>query len=293
MSILKHLTTIQAIAKATDQTLSVLRDLSVQFRALYLIGHDAHHETKGTTFYQDHAEFGVLYPIYEDIYDGLVERIKGLGGAVDLRLVKQQAVNVANTHETEGMTADDYFNVLLFLEKRVCGEIDIAVKEPTMDEGVRNLLCGIIDDSQKDRQYKMQQRLGGVEKSMTTISKAGNEGEAKTVTFGKSFTQLNDFRAHIGKAGKGWFHGNQVVPGSKSVRADKYASLMKQSKEAYKGGSTIQAKTAEMEAMEHWKKMADGERSHAMQMLNDSAAEDIGKSRDRGFEFGHGRTAKK
>ena len=120
-----------------------------------------------------------------------------------------------------------------------------------------------------------------------------HEHLAKTVTFAKSFKQLGAFAANISKAGKGWYHGNQVEAGSTSVRADKYASLMKQSKAAAKNGSALQAKAAEYEAMNHWKKMAPGERGHAMQLLNDSASEDIGKSQDRGFEFGHGRAARR
>jgi hypothetical protein len=106
----------------------------------------------------------------------------------------------------------------------------------------------------------------------------------------KGLTSLQSFQTNIGKAGKGWYHGNQHEDGgATSVRANKYAAKMKESKEHAKNGSALQSKASEYEAMEQWKKMAPGERGHAMKMVSDSASEDIGKSRDRGFEFGHGK----
>ena len=384
MPILKHLTTIQAIAKATDQTLSTLRWLATQFRAAHLFSHKAHINVGGDAFIANHEWLGEIYPQFDGYWDALTERIKGLGGAAMIDKVNSDAAKMS---EALGEGDNDfYFRTILQMVSQAVGVIDEAAKETTMDEGVRDLIVGISSELQV-LQYKIGQRLGGVEKSITTIAKdkdAGGHGSnprnavnadhpksqegiktgmidkkpawhfedgrgckrigtyegnsnfggsdisyhmreagtgdlhivsgshlknserlwgettggvAKTedtmVTFAKSFTHLGSFQANIGKSGRGWYHGNQHEAGGTSVRAQKYADLMKASKEAYKGGSTLQAKSAEMEAMEHWKKMADGERSHAMQMLNDSAAEDIGKSRDRGFEFGHGRTAKK
>ena len=410
MSILKHLTTIQAIAKATDQTLSTLRWLATQFRAAHLFSHKAHINVGGDAFIANHEWLGEIYPQFDGYWDALTERIKGLGGAAMIDKVNSDAAKMSEAFG-EGDN-DFYFRTILQMVSQAVGVINEAAKETTMDEGVRDLIVGISSELQV-LQYKIGQRLGGVEKSMMTICKdkdakghgsekhgdstpspawsrapldlsrlsekenqsldsadkgkrdeferskivdnakftakekqgmdyyakfkAGkmhvdstpdqvraqlredDSGRSKPLTdaqveyltraikaqhgehidmmrdfkLHKGLTSLQSFQANIGKAGRGWYHGNQHEAGGTSVRAGKYASLMKQSKEAYKGGSTIQAKTAEMEAMEHWKKMADGERSHAMQMLNDSAAEDIGKSRDRGFEFGHGRTSRK
>ena len=382
---------IQAIAKATDQTLSALRRLAVQFLALQQLAYNAHHETEGETFMQDHEFFHDVNEVYGAIYDSLIERIKGLHGQPVLRTIQTEAGSIVGSYASSTDSVVNY-NILLSKERDATEAINMAVKESTMDEGVRNLLCGIADESQV-RQYKMQQRLGGVEKTMTTISKAkdakghgsnkrdGNMGvsrgdstpasrdaasfrasalrdkaneentpEAHTESakaylesarlarlgnfhsaadsderyanyrqnrasgmthdaaskatdewdakrnLSKSFTgrltQLGAFGANIGKAGRGWYHGNQTDPGSTSVRATSYAAKMKESREAAKSGSALQSKAAEYEAMNQWKKMAPGERGHAMQLLNDSASEDIGKARDCGFEFGHNRKLK-
>ena len=108
----------------------------------------------------------------------------------------------------------------------------------------------------------------------------------------KGLTALQSFQANIGKAGKGWYHGNQHESGTTSVKAEKWVSKMRESRECAKSGSALNSKAAEVEAMAIWKKMAIGERQHAMEMLSDNASEDIGKARDNGFEFGHGRSRK-
>jgi hypothetical protein len=114
-------------------------------------------------------------------------------------------------------------------------------------------------------------------------------GDAATKSFRPNLKMFNSFAANIGKAGRGWFHGNQIVPGSTSAKADSYASKMTEAKEHIKAGRGVQAKLAQQDATGQWKKMGTGERQHAMTMLSDNASDDIGKNRSRAFEFGHGR----
>lgn len=135
-----------------------------------------------------------------------------------------------------------------------------------------------------------------VKDGKVVIGDSGREFFAKSRgtmgTFDKSFTNLGSFKANIGKAGKGWYHGNQHESGTTSVKAEKWVAKMRESRECAKSGSALNSKAAEVEAMAIWKKMAIGERQHAMEMLSDNASEDIGKARDNGFEFGHGRSRK-
>lgn len=124
----------------------------------------------------------------------------------------------------------------------------------------------------------------GVAKT-TTVSTVGYPKKS----FNPNMRMLNSFRANIGKAGKGWYHGNQHVAGSTSAKAATYAAKMKEAKEHIAAGRMSQAKIAQQDAQAAWGKMATGERQHAMTTVSDDASDDIGKARSRGFEFGHGR----
>lgn len=110
---------------------------------------------------------------------------------------------------------------------------------------------------------------------------------------GGKFTMLKTFQSTLAKGNaKNWYHGNQHEPGATSVRATQFVAKMKAARECAKSGDRMGAKLAENEASQIWKRMAVGERSHAMKLVSDSAGEDIGKSRDCSFEFGHGKRVK-
>lgn len=110
---------------------------------------------------------------------------------------------------------------------------------------------------------------------------------------GEHFTMLKTFQTALAKGhGKGWYHGNQHHPGATSVKAVQYLAKMKEARTCAKSGDRMGSKLAENEAYAIWKKMAVGERGHAMKMVSDSGGDDIGKSRDCSFEFGHGKRVK-
>jgi len=116
-----------------------------------------------------------------------------------------------------------------------------------------------------------------------------NAGGKIGKTFSPNLRMLGTIGERIGKAGKGWFHGNQKVPGSKSARSDAYVSKMQEAKAHAKAGRMVDSKMAQADAQEQWSKMAPGERQYAMSTISDNASDDIGKALNRGFEFGHGR----
>jgi DNA-binding ferritin-like protein len=167
MSILKHLTLIQTIAKATDQTIVALRNLAIQFRAAQLYAHQGHNETEGATFQQDHGFFGEAYGAYDGYYDSMVERAIGLNGtqAAKIRELQADAATLA-ANKPMSSNPELIYRTLLGWNKQICAMIDRAAKESTMDEGVRDLIVGIANDLQVQN-YKIQQRLGG------TVGKVG------------------------------------------------------------------------------------------------------------------------
>ena len=61
-----------------------MHDLAIILRSAQLYAHNAHNMTKGKTFFSDHKFFGQLYPVYEEAYDSIVERMIGLGYDVSI-----------------------------------------------------------------------------------------------------------------------------------------------------------------------------------------------------------------
>mgnify|MGYP003353200251 CR=1 FL=1 len=134
--------------------LESLTRLATQYRALQFYAHMAHNLTSGPTFFQDHEFFGELYPAYESAYDGLIERVIGLGGNPDIAETNITAANVLKIANDKN--AQEFFARILASEKGIQGMIDEAIK--TQTQGTQNFLQGLADDSEV-RVYKIQQRL--------------------------------------------------------------------------------------------------------------------------------------
>jgi len=132
-----------------------MNDLAILFRTAQLYAHNAHNLASGETFFQDHKFLGKLYPVYEEAYDSIVERIIGLGESIDLpAITKKAAAAVSEVHDEE--ESYECFTSLLELEQAICLLIENTIQDCTC--GTQNLLQGLADESEM-RQYKLGQRI--------------------------------------------------------------------------------------------------------------------------------------
>lgn len=129
--------------------------LATQFRAAQFYAHNAHNQASGATFFSDHEFLGELYGKYEDAYDGLIERMIGLGMEFDLPEITCDA---SSDVEAAGYdhTTTECFRGLLEREKKICEEVRNLM--PSASVGTQNFIAQLADDSEV-RQYKIGQRL--------------------------------------------------------------------------------------------------------------------------------------
>lgn len=131
-----------------------MQHLATLFRAAQFIAHNAHNLASGETFFQDHEEFGELYPAYESAYDSVVERMLGLGQEPDLNKILSDAAGIAAKAVGDDSTAR--FKTLLKMEELIRAEVADLVKDAS--DGTQNLLQGLADDSEK-RTYLIGRRV--------------------------------------------------------------------------------------------------------------------------------------
>lgn len=129
--------------------------LATHLRHMQFYTHNAHNMCKGDTFFTDHPELGGLYGTYEDEYDGVVERLIGLGKAPDLLQVQKDAVAMLDSAGTPS-GFNDAFSTILGYEEELCKLLDEANEGASL--GTQNFVQGIADTSEV-RQYKLKQRL--------------------------------------------------------------------------------------------------------------------------------------
>lgn len=144
--------------------------LATHLRHMQLYTHNAHNMCKGDTFFTDHPELGGLYGTYEDEYDGVVERLIGLGKAPDLLQVQKDAVAMLDSAGTPS-GFNDAFSTILGYEEELCKLLDEANEGASL--GTQNFVQGIADTSEV-RQYKLKQRL-----SKSSAKAEDSSGEEK------------------------------------------------------------------------------------------------------------------
>lgn len=127
--------------------------LATHLRYMQLHTHNAHNACQGDTFYSDHEELGDLYGVYTGLYDGVIERMIGLGQSVDLVSIQVDAAKMLEATPTSFSAA---FTAVLKCEEELIKLIDAANEGASL--GTQNFLQGIADDSEV-RQYKLKQRL--------------------------------------------------------------------------------------------------------------------------------------
>ena len=129
--------------------------LATQFRAAQFYAHNAHNQASGATFFSDHEFLGELYGTYEEAYDGLIERMIGLGMEINLPEITCEASTEVEK-SGDDHTTTECFKYLLEMEKAICKEIEKEMQISTV--GTQNFIAQLADDSEV-RQYKIGQRL--------------------------------------------------------------------------------------------------------------------------------------
>ena len=150
-------------------------ELAVKLRYMQLYTHNAHNACQGNTFYADHEELGGLYGVYEGLYDGIIERMIGLGQTVNLIKVQTDAVKMLES-ETLPTTFDSAFSAILTCEEDLCKLIAQANEGASL--GTQDLLQAMCNDAEI-RQYKLKQRLSK-SSEVKTEEKEATETTAKT-----------------------------------------------------------------------------------------------------------------
>lgn len=134
----------------------MLDKLATELRFMQLFAHNAHNLIKGNTFFEDHEFLGGLYSTYEDIYDGIIERMIGIGETPNLLEIQSKAVDILKQAGTS-TDAKSIFTDILQYEKYICTQIEKLL--PNYSEGTKQMLGNVADASEM-RQYKLKQRIG-------------------------------------------------------------------------------------------------------------------------------------
>lgn len=131
-----------------------MHNLATLFRAAQLTAHEKHNTVTGPSFFEDHEYLGDLYGTYESAYDGVIERMIGLGEKCDISGGNIQAADLAKWF-CDLEPIDKWPNIFLEIETRVQKEVDACCKGAS--SGTINFLQGLADESEQ-RVYKLKQR---------------------------------------------------------------------------------------------------------------------------------------
>lgn len=135
-----------------------MNELAIQLRLMQLYTHNCHNLVARMVFMQDHEMLGDLYSKYEEIYDGIIERMIGLGLPVNLNQVQILAVQQLQQLPNEVKENKQCFQLILQMEKQLCAKIESLIQQVKLSEGTRQMLGNICDESES-RQYKLGQRV--------------------------------------------------------------------------------------------------------------------------------------
>lgn len=124
-----------------------MEDLACHLLAMNLFAHRAHHDVIGPGFFSDHKEFGKFYEAYDDAYDAVVERIRGLGGKPDLAKLAISAAQEAAKYAPGTGSGRTLWEQVLKCEEELCKLCTSAMGKAS--EGTKNLLAQLCDDSEQ------------------------------------------------------------------------------------------------------------------------------------------------
>ena len=127
-------------------------NLAALLRYMQFYAHVAHNMCSGPTFVSDHPFLAELYGAYEEEYDGVIERMIGLGEKINLAEIHKMAAKDLEVPQS----FEQAFKELMVCEKSLCKACEALAKDASL--GTENMLAGIADKSEM-RQYKLKQRL--------------------------------------------------------------------------------------------------------------------------------------
>ena len=90
-----------------------MEQLAILLKFLDIYVHNAHNLSKGALFFGDHAFLGDIYAEADGDYDDVVERMIGLGQAVDLVKVHMQAIQMVQSKPQMVNENKEYFKKLI------------------------------------------------------------------------------------------------------------------------------------------------------------------------------------
>lgn len=153
--------------------------LATHLRYMQFYAHNAHNLCQGDAFFADHEELGDLYGTYTGLYDSVVERMIGLGQAIDLVKVQVEAAKMLDG-EAEPTAFSSAFSGLLTCEQDLCKIISEANEGASL--GTQDLLQAMCNESEV-RQYKFQKRLSkSASSAPASETKTEEKAEAKEAT---------------------------------------------------------------------------------------------------------------
>jgi DNA-binding ferritin-like protein len=135
-----------------------MQNIAVQLKLLNLYSHLAHNLVAHATFLQDHDFLGSLYEMADGHYDAVIERMIGKGMPVDIVQINVQAVVALKKLPQQVKENKEYFSQLANILGNLQSSLEVACKEPSQSEGIRQLLGGMADQYE-GIQYKIGQRL--------------------------------------------------------------------------------------------------------------------------------------
>lgn len=146
--------------------------LATHLRYMQFYAHNAHNNCQGDTFFADHEELGDLYGTYTGLYDSVVERMIGLGQAIDLVKVQVDAAKMLDS-EAAPTSFSAAFSGLLTCEQELCKLISEANEGASL--GTQDLLQAMCNDAET-RQYKFKKRLSQASATSTEEKSEEEEG---------------------------------------------------------------------------------------------------------------------
>lgn len=136
-------------------------ELAVLVRALQLSVHHAHLLAARAVFMPDHLLLGDIYGQAEDWFDGVSERMIGLGQESELELSKVMDAlceKLKGAPSTGVKENREYFVYALGLLNELTEMVEKLAKEKGMSQGTINMLAGMADVAEVFK-YKISRRI--------------------------------------------------------------------------------------------------------------------------------------
>ena len=145
---------------ATDSCKTKLQNLLAMLRAVQIVHHTAHWQTKGPTFAGDHKLYAKLYAAIDDEYDTLAEKMVAKYGVdvVDATdQLRKISTVVSRAVESDSDLPKRSLNCEVGLQSVLEAVRDYLRQEKQLSMGMDNFLQGLAD-SHESAVYKLKQR---------------------------------------------------------------------------------------------------------------------------------------